>query len=522
MAIAITKNLTDISLCDVIGTWASTGGGTTAINADVFVQGVSCVHNYSAGSSVRGSRFDMGAGGTNLTNQNIYCWFSFSNKANIPVKGATGLRIRVTDTGGTNYSEWDIAGSDTLPHGGWIAYAIRTSVTPSRSSATPANLAAIRYVGFECGTTVGKTYIYTDAWRYGSGLSIRGGTSGTPATFESLYQYDSSNTYACGVIDKVFGVYYVQGQITIGDATIGDGTYFQDNSQVVVFKDTMVGDAFYDLKLQGNTTSGTEVYFGTLSNGRGITGCVFKCASSTQIPKYTVTASDTNITKYGFYGTTFLNANAITLQAYNVNKNFIDCSLQSCAEMSPNTGTVQYCNFISSVSGSAGPAAIKMTSLSHNISTCNFINCADGIEITTVASGYNFNALMFAGCNKDVKNTSGGVVVISPTNASNVTTYENSAGSTTTIQSAQITLTLTGLVADSEVRIYSHGTTTELGGVENCTSSFAYTYSYAASTYVDIVVHKADYQYYRINNYLLSASNTSLPIAQVFDRVYHT
>jgi len=140
--------------------------------------------------------------------------------------------------------------------------------------------------------------------------------------------------------------------------------------------------------------------------------------------------------------------------------------------------------------------------------------------MTTAASGYNFNALMFAGCTKDVKNTSGGVIVISPTNGSNVTTYENTAGGTTTIQSAQITLTLTGLVANSEVRIYSHDTTTELGGIENCTSSFAYTYSYAAETYVDIVVHKADYQYYRLENYLLSASSSTLPISQVYDRVY--
>jgi hypothetical protein len=519
LAVAVTPNLTPISLCESTTGWVATGGSNT-LNPDVFVQGLNCIHNYQSGAAARGANYDMGAGGTNLSNQNIYCWFAFSNKANIPVKGATGLRVRLTDTS-SNYSEWDIAGSDTLPHGGWIAYAIRTSVTPSRSSATPANLSLIRYVGWQCGgTVVGKTYIYFDAFRYGSGLSIRGGTSGAPATFESLYQADSDVNNAYGVIDKVFGIYYVQGQVNIGDTAIGDGTYFQDTGQVVVFKDTMIPNGFYDLKLQGNTTSGTEVYFGSLSNGRGIAGCVFRCASSTQIPKYTVTATDTNITKYGFYGTTFLDSNSISLQAYSADKNFIDCSLQSCAEMVPNTGTVQYCNFISSVSGTAGPAAIKMDSISHHITSCNFVNCLVGIEITTAASGYVFNNLQFSSCTKDVKNTSGGAVYISPTNSSNVTTYENTAGSTTTIQAVQITLTLAGLVTNSEVRIYAHETTTELGGVEDCNAVFEYTYGYAAGTYVDIVVHNKDYQYYRINNYLLPSSNATLPIAQVFDRVY--
>jgi hypothetical protein len=521
MAIAVTPNLTTISMCDAVGAWVIEAGcsGAPANSVDIYREGVQCLWSYNSSGATRGAKYDMGAGGTNLSNQIIYCWFAFSKKENIPVKGSTGLRLRIYDTSG-NYSEWDIAGSDTLPHGGWIAYAVSIESTPSRTSGTLIKT-AVRYVGWICGGTVlAKTYIYYDAWRYGTGLSIRGGTSGTPATLESFYTAEATTAY--GVIDKVFGVYYVQGKLNIGDATIGDGTYFQDNNQVVVFKDTMIPNGFYDIKLQGNTTSGTEIYFGSLSNSRGIAGCVFRCASSTQTPKYTVTATDTNITKYGFYGTTFLNSNSVSLQAWNANKNFIDCSLQSCAEMIPSTATVQYCNFISSVSGTSGPAAIKMDSLSHNITSCNFINCQVGIEIPTAASGYNFNALMFAGCTKDVKNTSAGLVVISPTNSSNVTTHEETAGGTTIIQSPQITLTLTGLVANSEVRIYSHGTTTELGGVENCTSSFDYTYSYAASTYVDIVVHKADYQYFRMENYLLSASNTSLPISQVFDRVYHT
>jgi len=82
------------------------------------------------------------------------------------------------------------------------------------------------------------------------------------------------------------------------------------------------------------------------------------------------------------------------------------------------------------------------------------------------------------------------------------------------------TLTLTGLIANSEVRIYTHGTTDELAGVENSGTTFDYPYNYVAATYVDIVVHKADRIYYRIENYLLANADASLPVTQQFDRQY--
>lgn len=82
------------------------------------------------------------------------------------------------------------------------------------------------------------------------------------------------------------------------------------------------------------------------------------------------------------------------------------------------------------------------------------------------------------------------------------------------------TLTLTGLQSSSEVRIFTHGTTTELAGIENSGTSFSWQYTYAASTYVDIVIMHLNYQYYRIENLLLTSSDTSIPVQQIADRVY--
>lgn len=84
----------------------------------------------------------------------------------------------------------------------------------------------------------------------------------------------------------------------------------------------------------------------------------------------------------------------------------------------------------------------------------------------------------------------------------------------------QTTLTLTGLQINSEVRIFLHGTTTELDGIENSTTSFEYKYTYSSGVYVDIVIMSLNYQYYKIENYLLTDTDTSIPIQQIYDRVF--
>jgi hypothetical protein len=524
MAVTVGKNLTDISLNEATTNWAvdpNAGSNTPTLSLappdDVKIQGSYSISSYNASGNIRGHRYDLGAGGTNLSNQNIYCWFCCSNKANIPAIGTSGMRIRVYDTSG-NYSEWDIFGGTSLPHNAWLPWVVNTAITPSRSSATPATLTAIRYVGWICGgsTTVSsKTWIWHDAWRYGTGLTVKGGDSGAPASLADVYAYDVAN--ACGVIDKINGVYFLQGKLQIGSTTSGDVTYFKDTSDVIVFKDSPIPNGFYDISLVGNATANTEVYFGALSGGRGITGCLFRCANPSQTPKFTITASNTSVTKFGFYGCTFLNAGTITGQAYNADKQFIDCNIQASAAMEPGTGKVQYCNFIS-----AAGSALKLASITHHTDYCNFISCVDGVEITAAGDAYPFSALMFSGCTYDVKNSGASAAVyIDPSNSSNVSTHHETAGGSTTINFPQITLTITDLVTGSDVVIYDAGTETVLDDAqENAGTTWPFYYSDLVDSYIDIGVFLAGYRPKYVRNYLLGATNASLPAKQTIDPDY--
>lgn len=106
-------------------------------------------------------------------------------------------------------------------------------------------------------------------------------------------------------------------------------------------------------------------------------------------------------------------------------------------------------------------------------------------------------------------------------------TWVNSNGSNATIASTPnggtiifvnpATLSINSLIADSEVRVYEAGTTTELAGVENSGTSFSVELSVNS---VDIVIHKVDYENIRLEGIDLSAGDVSITAQQVFDRQF--
>jgi hypothetical protein len=96
-------------------------------------------------------------------------------------------------------------------------------------------------------------------------------------------------------------------------------------------------------------------------------------------------------------------------------------------------------------------------------------------------------------------------------NESFIGTFTDANGTTTITE-----LTLTGLQANSEVRIYQAGTTTEIDGIENSGTTFATTTSQSS---VDIVVHALGYEYQRLNG-VDTSQNLTLPISQRVDRNY--
>jgi hypothetical protein len=83
------------------------------------------------------------------------------------------------------------------------------------------------------------------------------------------------------------------------------------------------------------------------------------------------------------------------------------------------------------------------------------------------------------------------------------------------------TLTITGLVNPTEIRIYDAGTTTEVAGQENVTSG-TFTWQFDPEEYpaVDISIISLNRQNIRLLNQALSLADLTIPVQQQIDRQY--
>jgi hypothetical protein len=98
-------------------------------------------------------------------------------------------------------------------------------------------------------------------------------------------------------------------------------------------------------------------------------------------------------------------------------------------------------------------------------------------------------------------------------------TYSDASARAATYALDVNTLTLTGLVAGSDVIVTTSDTNTVVGEVDaNAGTSWGFTFSGAQT--VDIKVIKAGYVPWVIYDYALSAADASLPVAQTVDRAY--
>lgn len=159
-------------------------------------------------------------------------------------------------------------------------------------------------------------------------------------------------------------------------------------------------------------------------------------------------------------------------------------------------------------------------------SDCAFIGGGGHAIRITTSGTYAFVGNTFSGFGIDgstgaaILNESGGLVTINVSGGGSTPTVTNVGVATTTVNNSKV-LTLTGLVTGSDVVIKTSNTNTELVDVDaNVGSTYAYSYTFAAGTYVDVKIMLPGYVPFTVYNYLLGATDASLPIAQTLDRAY--
>lgn len=448
-----------------------------------------------------------------------------------------GCEFRIGSASGAYY-DYNVAGSggNRAPYsggypaqGGYLLAAINPTIASWREGTTgsPDNT-GVDYFGFAAQFVAGgakSENMAMDAIDIGRGLLITGGTGADPDGNFVDFLEDDQDTVAnrWGVVNGTAPVVNCRGLLTIGN-TGGTETDFSDDFSTVIFLDGYHGPG--DVGVLVNLQNASSV----ISIANTLVGLGDSATSDTR-PDLT------------FSGTT----GAATLSA--VASNFRNIVLTSVvtvdgADLEFADMTVGSAEILDSVLRPVTATQVAAIDdgafgTSSGIHDTRIIQGGVGhaIEITS-AGTYTFTGIEFSGFggtpgtnstpssganDAAVFNSSGGAVTINVSGGGTQPSVRNAASSTTTVN-APNTITLTGLVSDTEVRLYlgtpaNATSATELDGVESSGTSEGLNHNNGGSNGY-IVIHKEEYENQIIVLTPIPSSDTTIPVQQRFDRTY--
>lgn len=548
MAVTITDQRTIINEADATTSWTGSNTVTLYTAQPTGVESTGClgmvVSNATQNAYFTIASTDLSAGVL------IYLWIF--HRAELDTRANGGLMIQLGD--GTDRIGFHVGGSDVdgFRHSngpvGWQCLVLDTANLPASTTVFTGSLVnltmtAITQIGVGFKTLVkavgGVDNCFWDISRRGSigqGLLVTAGTAGAPGKFSEMATEDrnTGNQRAHGVIRELgTGLYGIQGPITFGDTAGTTATYFADTSVSAVFESRGLGTNKYLVTVQGNSTGSTTFKLGTKSGAgdaaTGINGCSITVPSGVG---GAFTASDADLQYLLIYGSTLSGFSAgITLSSNATNgpnHEFMGNTVASCGVVDPGRVVVRNCRF-TGWTGASTDASL-LWGANTNVKRCSFTSSGTGHAIKITATGtYTFDALTFSGYGSTgttdavIYNNSGGAVTVNVAGGGDTPTYRNGSGATTTVNST-VSVTLTGLKDNTEIRVFTTGTGTELAGIENATTGTTdnreFTFSLAAGTDVDIHILNVTYETVRLLAYEVPTADTDVPIQQQFDRVY--
>lgn len=500
-----TSNLTNITLAEAGdgGSWIDLGGGQgSAQSSDLPIQGAETrARRIDAG--IRGFGFDTG-GSTDVSSVGTHIGF-WANVLQWQLIGTgQGLEFSISDSAsGCQSGNWDghqYPASAYPVKGGYIRVWVDVSRTREAGSGTLA-LANARGFGceFEMGNVGGNApNCHLDRIDYtNSGITIDGGSVGTPATFQEAIDLDAANAF--GVLDADF----LEGPLLIGGAaTVFSDTNFslKANTQPLAASDWIRIDT--DL-----TNAGTEITWGSWTlNGIGLTvtgtAGTFNMGTGNMVsaPAITLNSAVTWSGKLVSSGTLDINgadvSGTVFEQSTGTSAAIWDLATDPASELS---GT----SFESSGTGHGlelglnSPTTVTLTDVNFN-----------GYASSNGSTG---NEAIW------VRRTSGTVTI----NWEGAIPSVRTDGATVNIVSPPNTLTLTGLSAGTRVVLIDRSSTTPVA-VDNQLETggqYTYSYNYTQDTTVWVSIITLDDQI-RGFELILTSNNQTIPASQQLDRVY--
>ncbi len=416
------------------GSWDDVGGGAgSGQNYDIFVQG-------SASRGRKADNTQLGFGFDNSTSidvsgsgTHVGYLFDVLQPGLLSTNGIIGVLGDASTMEGGNWSGWTVLTSADYPaKGGMQQIWLNPTITRDFGSGT-LPLGSVRMFGAEwdMGDVSGNAQnCHIDTISYSaSGMTLSGGTSGSPATYADLITEDETN--AVGIISADFQ----NGPIKIG----GANTYFRDANFAIkagyqpaaasnwIRQDIDISEATCEIYHDSGFLKGMS-FTVTGTAGKWEVGTV----TLADIPALTLTSGVT------WTGTALVASEQLTINDAVLDGCLIDSSTATSASLwdtanDPN-GNLDNCSFISASNhaiefGTNTPSGITLTGHSYT-----GYNASTGSN-TTPSSGPT---------DATIYNNAGKALTITITDGQSPS-VRNGAGATTTIVTGQITLKVTVL-----------------------------------------------------------------------------
>jgi len=568
---AIIDGRTVLDTAEATTNWVDDSGGSFpgGTNSDTAIKGnVSIAERVS--NSTLGFFFDAGSA-QNWENNTFYFWWNVSTAGLLDTLANGGVRMRFCGATITDYFEVHLAGSDTYS-GGWTMSVVsieeaRTAAVAgdpnTGTSGTVPATSAIRYAGiyFDMANMVSGNVdnCFVDhCWRLPQntpGIRVEGENTGsTPWTWADLVDAadPGDTTKAWGTVFRRDGVVFVNTPIQFGtdDATNATDD-FVDSNEVVFWEDQRVPDDFYELTILGasggsatqNFSLGSRSGAGAASTGSQ--GGVIGAPLTGFAPRWNLTMVDADIDVAELLGVTLLHTNVIDMG--NNNAEIRSCTIGDgtliyhSGGSSAGAGTGDFSrNTVFDSNTADGVALIETEDPSGIVNNVFTFSDGHAIEITTlgVDTAFTFTGNIFNGYggtdgdnlvsssgsnDAEVFNDSGREVTFNIGGGGTTIAARNGI-SATTIVNNNVSITLTGMRDNTEVRVCSLAGD-ELAGIENATAGTPdnreFTFALAAGTIVDITVFNINWilpPNNRIEDFTIPATDGSIPISQVTDR----
>lgn len=505
----VTNNMTRIHDAEGALTTANlpAGGAGATANTDIFLQGAQSLGRRQTNTTDTGGFVLVDAADNNVSasGTHVGMWFWVTHFGILD-----DVRLILATGTGTpsNYDSHTYPLTEYPKLGGWIRGWVDVARTPEVTGGTGLSDTALRSYGVQISFTAAPggnaQNLIVDAADFitGAALSLAG-TSGAWTDFTTADE-NSSNQY--GVFRTAGGVYNCFARVQLG--TSSSLVFNQSNFTIVFPQQALVSDSFMGINVDLQHAS---------TNIDWASGALISSGAKKGDLVVTGTSGD-----FDAISCSFSNLRIVTLTSVC---SVLSSSFQGCGLITQSGAIIDEC----SISGASGAVAVLSDDPS-KITDCSFTSAGTGhaIELTTPGT-YTFSGNTFTGygsagtTDAAIYNNSGGAVTLNIAGGGSTPTIRNGAGASTTVNNNK-SVTFTGMKDNTEVRVYTAGTTTEIAGVENATDGTAdnrsFTWSAAAGTNTDYVIHSVAFETIRVEDFTVPSTDSSIPIQQRTDRVF--